>query len=395
MPTALRCALSWPGRRIDRVAPRTLAYVTPEVLIWARESAGYSVEDAAAAVNLSWSELEMVEGGHNLLTLRQAERLAKLYGRPFATFFLAAPPAEEPQETQFRRLPGAPAPPWPAEMRLLARRIRERQDAAIELYAALDEAPPWIANARSFVADDRTALPPLAREVLGIGRDEQASWSDKYAPLRAWTDAIEAQGVLVMQDGSMAVDEMRGFASIDSGAPVVVANTKDDPRARAFTVIHEFGHLVLVVNGIPLDRHTERWCNEFAGEVLMPPDWLAQAFRESAAPSLLGRIEQVARTFSVTPLAAAVRVRASGLVAESDGDDVINEIRSRAWEPPPARRGGDYYLNQIAGLGPRFIQLVFSALDGQAVTYPVASTLLAGVRVNHFERLRDELAHRI
>lgn len=376
------------------MAPRTLAYVTPEVLLWARESAGYSVEDAAAAVKLSWSELEMVEGGHDLLTLRQAERLAKLYGRPLATLFLAAPPAEEPQETQFRRLPGAPAPPWPAEMRLLARRIRERQDAAIELYEALDDAPPWIANARSFVARDRTSLPRLAREVLGVGRDEQTSWSEEYAPLRAWTDAVEAQGILVMQDGSMPVKDMRGFASIDSAVPVLVANTKDDPRARAFTVIHEFGHLVLVANGVPPDRDTERWCNEFAGEVLMPSEWLAEAFRESAAPSLLGRLEQVARSFSVTTLAAAVRVRAGGLVTESDGDDVIDEIRARPWEPVSPHRGGDYYLNQIAGLGPRFIQLVFSALDGQAVTYPVASSLLAGVKVNHFERLRDELAHR-
>lgn len=376
------------------MAPRTLAYVTPEVLLWARESAGYSLEEAAGAIKLSWSELEMVESGHNLLTLRQAEKLAKLYGRPVATLFLPEPPAEEPQDTQFRRLPGAPAPPWPAPMRLLARRIRERQDAAIELYEALDEAPPWTANAQGLVARDRASLPRLAREVLGVGRDEQTSWSEKYAPLRAWTDAVEAQGILVMQDGSMPVQEMRGFASIDSAVPVVVANTKDDPRARAFTVIHEFGHLVLVANGIPPDRHTERWCNEFAGEVLMPSGWLAEAFHESAAPSLLGKLEQVARTFSVTPLAAAVRVRASGLVAERDGDDVIDEIRSRSWESVPARSGGDYYLNQIASLGPRFIQLVFSALDGQAVTYPVASTLLAGVKVNHFERLRDQLAHR-
>jgi Zn-dependent peptidase ImmA (M78 family)/transcriptional regulator with XRE-family HTH domain len=372
------------------VAPRTLAYVTPEVLRWARESAGYSVEAAAASAGLTWSDLEVVESGHNLLTLRQAEKLARLYGRPLATFFLAAPPVEEPPETQLRRLPGAPVPPWPAEMRLLARRIRERQDAAIELY----EAPLWLANAAKFVARNRTSLPGLAREVLGVGRDEQASWSERYAPLRAWTDAVEAQGILVMQDGSMPVDTLRGFASIDSTVPVVVANTKDDPRARAFTVVHEFAHLVLVANGVPPDQHAERWCNEFAGEVLMPATWLTEAFHESVAPSLLLRVEQVARTFSVTPLAAAVRIRANGLVGELEGDAVINEIRVRVWEGEQTRSGGNYYLNQIASLGPRFIQLVFSALDGQAVTYSVASTLLAGVKVNHFEQLRDQLAHR-
>ena len=211
------------------MAPRTLAYVTPDVLLWARESAGYSVEDAANAINLSWSELEMVESGHDLLTLRQAEKLAKLYGRPLATLYLSDPPVEEPQDTQFRRLPGAPAPPWPAAMRLLARRIRERQDAAIELYDALDEAPPWTTRVGDFVALDRASLPHVARDRLGIGREEQAAWSEKYAPLRAWTDAVEAQGVLVMQDGTMSVDDMRGFASIDAAVPVVVAKHEGRP----------------------------------------------------------------------------------------------------------------------------------------------------------------------
>ena len=134
-----------------------------------------------------------------------------------------------------------------------------------------------------------------------------------------------------------------------------------------FTVIHEFGHLVLVANGVPPDRHTERWCNEFAGEVLMPSDWLAEAFDESASPTLLERVEQVASTFSVTPLAAAVRLRATGSVPEREGDGVINEIRSRGAEMVRTPGGGDYYLSQIAGLGPRFLQLVFSALDGRDI----------------------------
>ncbi len=252
----------------------------------------------------------------------------------------------------------------------------------------------WIARAKEFIARDRKSLPRVAREVLGVGQEEQANWSEQYAPLRAWTDAVEGQGILVMQDGSMPVEDMRGFASIDSAVPVVVANTKDDPRARAFTVIHEFGHLVLAANGVSAERHTERWCNKFAGEVLMPSDWLAEAFHESAASSLLGRVEQVARVFSVTTLAAAVRLRATGSVPQQEGDDLINEIRLRGREAVRAPGGGDYYLNQIAGLGPRFIRLVFSALDSQAVTYPVASALLAGVKVNHFERLRDQLGRR-
>ena len=112
----------------------------------------------------------------------------------------------------------------------------------------------------------------------------------------------------------MSVDDLRGFASIDAAVPVVVANTKDDARARAFTIVHEFGHLVLVANGVAPELHTERWCNEFAGEVLMPSDWLSEAFRDAEGPSYMGKVEQVARVFGVTPLAAAVRLRATGRI---------------------------------------------------------------------------------
>jgi len=94
------------------------------------------------------------------------------------------------------------------------------------------------------------ALPKLVRVALGVDREAQQSWSqDPYAPLRGWRDAVEALGVLVMQQGPVAVDEMRGFASIEpESLPAILLNSKDDPRARAFTLLHELGHLALTRN---------------------------------------------------------------------------------------------------------------------------------------------------
>jgi Zn-dependent peptidase ImmA (M78 family)/transcriptional regulator with XRE-family HTH domain len=378
----------------QRVAPSTLAYATPTVLRWARESSGYSLEEAAQKIGVRWSKLMKVEEGADLLTLRQAERAADVYERPLAALFMAEPPTEEPQEAQFRRLRDAPALPWPAAMQLLARRIRDRQEAAVELYEALGQPPPWLEAVKTFEAADLASLPQVARTVLGVSRDEQRGWADDYAPLRGWTDAVEALGVLVMQDGSMGVDEMRGFASVHPAVPAIVANTQDEPRARAFTVVHEFGHLVLAARGVPAGPDTERWCNQFAGAVIMPPDWFAEAFRASAGRPLLARVDALSRTFGVTPLAAAVNVAQAGLASHADTNATIDQIRQRAAAGERRRGGGNYYLNQIASFGPGFIRLVFSALDSQAVTYPTASALLGRVKVNHFERLRDELSHR-
>jgi hypothetical protein len=150
------------------VPGQTYAYVTPSVLRWAREAAGLDLVDAAHKLDIPWFRLEMAEEGEDLLTLRQAERAAEVYDRPLALLSLPEPPQDEPPEAQFRRLPGAPKPPWPAEMRSLARHVRDRQDAAADLYDGLDEEPPWIAVAKRFREVDAGYLHNVARALLGV-----------------------------------------------------------------------------------------------------------------------------------------------------------------------------------------------------------------------------------
>jgi Zn-dependent peptidase ImmA (M78 family) len=371
----------------------TLAHVTPEVLRWARESVGYDVEDAAARIGVNPEKLEGAESGDLMLTLRQAERAATVYDRPLAALFMPEPPSEEPQEAQFRRLPGAPEPPWPPEMQLLARRVRDRQEAAVELYEALDEPPPWTEVTENLTVVGRT-IPEYVRHLLEVGFQEQTEWRDPsgYKPLRAWVDAVESWGILVMQDGSMPVEMMRGFAAPHPQVPVIVVNTQDDARARAFTIIHELGHLYLAALGQPVGPETEPWCDDFAGEVLMPRGWMENVLTDLRGREPLDTIDALALRFGVTPYAAAVRVSKAGLWDQPVIDEVIQAIRDR-----PARDrggGGDYYWTQIGRLGPSFIRLVFTALDGQAVTYPAAASLLGGVKVSNFDKLRDYLGRR-
>lgn len=372
----------------------TTAHVTPELLRWARESIGYSREEAAEKIRVKPEKLEAAEAGDALLTLRQAERAADVYDRPFAALFLPSPPAEEPQETQFRRLPGAPPPPWPPAMQSLARRIRQRQEAAAELYDLLEETPPWAAAQQELEGVDRGALARSIRLTLGIDFAEQSSWRDPagFTPLRAWVGAVEGLGILVMQDGTLPLESMRGFASTHPTVPAIVVNTKDDPRARAFTVIHELGHLALAANGVPVGPETEGWCDRFAGEILMPTDRLAEVFKRAGSRDPLAQIDETALTFGVTPLAAAVRVAVAGLLSREQSDLVIERIRARVG----VRRGGggNYYRTKITRLGPAFIRLVFDAVDGQALTLSNAAGLLE-VKVNHFEKLRDTVATRV
>jgi Zn-dependent peptidase ImmA (M78 family) len=377
---------------MPRVSSSTLAHLPPRTLRWARESTGYSARQAADKLGVHRWEIEGAEQGEHLLTLRQAETLARMYGRPLALLFLPEPPYEEPQEAQFRRLPGAPEPPWPPEMHKLSRQIRERQAAAEELHELLEETPAWVDAADELAGVGREVLPANVRSLLGVSVDKQRSWLDPYGytGLRAWVDAVEGVGVLVMQDGSMPVETLRGFAAVHETVPVIVTNTKDDARARVFTLIHEFGHLALAAIGVETGPETEAWCEEFAGQLLLPTDEL-RAVLDRAHGSPLARVDRVALEFGVTPFAAAVRLKRTRLLKRDEADEAIELIKAR---PHRQRsKGGDYYRNKVTWLGPSFVRLVLEAVDAQAVTLSNAAGLL-GAKVNQFQRLRETVDQR-
>ena len=72
---------------------RTTAYVTPEMLQWAREQAACSLEDASKIVKQALQVVESWEspGSDARPTVRQAQKLANAYGIPFALLYLGQP----------------------------------------------------------------------------------------------------------------------------------------------------------------------------------------------------------------------------------------------------------------------------------------------------------------
>jgi transcriptional regulator with XRE-family HTH domain len=82
------------------------AYITPNVLKWARESARMTEETAAAKASVTVDRLKEWEAGESQPTIRQAQTLAKAYKRPFALFFLPEIPRDFQPLQDFRK-PGS------------------------------------------------------------------------------------------------------------------------------------------------------------------------------------------------------------------------------------------------------------------------------------------------
>jgi len=79
---------------------RTAAQVIPEILRWARETAGLSPEDAVKKLGIkdargvaAIDRLAALENGEVPPTRAMLSRMARKYRRPLLTFYLAQPPS--------------------------------------------------------------------------------------------------------------------------------------------------------------------------------------------------------------------------------------------------------------------------------------------------------------
>ncbi|MCX7871615.1 MAG: helix-turn-helix domain-containing protein, partial [bacterium] len=62
--------------------------INPDIIKWARESGGWSIEEISKKLKITKENFEKIEAGEKHPTFKQLETLAKYFKRPIAVFFL-------------------------------------------------------------------------------------------------------------------------------------------------------------------------------------------------------------------------------------------------------------------------------------------------------------------
>jgi Zn-dependent peptidase ImmA (M78 family)/transcriptional regulator with XRE-family HTH domain len=260
------------------------ALVKPELLIWARESARLSVEQAARKAQVKPPRLAAWERGESQPTIGQLRKLGRVYKRPLAVFYLSKAPKAFQAMQDFRRLAEEMAGAQSPELAYELRRARYRREIALDLHEELFGVAPAF-GAMASLDEDPEAVGLRMRELLRVHRDEPAGWGSSHEALNRWRTALEGIGVLVFQASDVEVAEMRGFSISETPLPAVVVNLKDAPLARVFSMLHEATHLMLREGGLcdlaeeqasAAHRRMEVFCNRVAGATLIPKDWLLE-----------------------------------------------------------------------------------------------------------------------
>ncbi len=121
--------------------------VNPEILVWARETAGLTIQDAVAKVGIrdarglaAVDRLTALERGEEQPTRSTLVKMAHHYRRPLLAFYLNAPPRRGDRGPDFRTLPGARSSETDALVDALVRNIQSRQNMVRAALEAEDEA---------------------------------------------------------------------------------------------------------------------------------------------------------------------------------------------------------------------------------------------------------------
>ena len=389
--------------------------VNPEIMVWARETAGLSQKEAARKLGFKDSsrstaaeKLASIERGKKEPTRPQLVKMAGQYRRPLLTFYLSKPPRKSDRGVDFRTLPEGAHSPEEALLDALIREIRARQSMLRVIMEDEDEAAslPFVGSRR--MEDGRAAILESLQGLLGLDAAAYRAQPNESAAFALLRKSAEEAGIFVLLKGNLGnyVTELdttvfRGFAIADEVAPFIVINDQDAKSAWSFTLLHETVHLLLGhtgISGASADNEIERFCNDIAGEFLLPARDLKRLSlnRRVQIGSITERISALASEFKVSRAMIAYKAYRSDLIAWETYNQLKvsyreDWLRNREKNREHTRQNEtvlNYYRVRRHRLGSRIIGMVQRMMASDALSTSKAAQIL-GVKPRQVQPLLE------
>jgi len=359
--------------------------INPSVLLWARQEAGYNIDEVAEKLSVNSDRYKVWEKEGKDIPFGKLQNLATYYKRQIAVFFLPEVPAKIKKPKDYRNLSPADSS-LSKEILLTLRRSAHLQRIANELEGEnyWNKKISWLKDIESVNNEADTIN--LLRKLLDIDIDQQLKWKSDSEAYRHWRTSVEDKlGILVFQF-SMPMEELQGFCMADSLPYIIVTNSNHSYTGRIFTIFHELAHILRHQSGMCLverveQNQKEEWaCNTFAGSFLAPLNTIIPA-------DDLKEIGTYSRKLKVSREVYLRRLKEEGLLPDVKFYALLDEIKA-TYKKKEKSKG--FVLPEVksrASRGETFYNIVFEALGTNRINYTDAAHAL-GLRVN---RLINEI----
>jgi Zn-dependent peptidase ImmA (M78 family) len=367
----------------------------PQVLQWARERAGLSVEELALKFSKKdaarWEEKITTWEQEGELTYKQAEDLAQKTQTSFGYLFLDKPPLEKLPIPDFRTVGSAAmegeVSPNLLEVIYQSQRKQDwyrdhQQEQGEEPLEFIGSTP--VKNTLSAVREAAKAI----RDLLGY-YPGQSNKNELNAVLREFSDAAEAIGILVVRAGKVGNNtsrllnpsEFRGFALVDPWAPLVFVNTADAKAAQIFTLAHELAHLWAGESALSNlsrtyapEQQLEQFCNAVAAEYLIPLQELTRLVGSATINESL--VSKLRLRFKVSDLVVIRRLHDAKKITQAKFKKLYEGKLEEYALMGGKSGGGNFHNTQPSQIGRRFgSAIITSTLEGNTL-YRDALSLL-------------------
>ncbi len=388
--------------------------VNPEIIRWARETAGLTLEEATKKLSIreargasAIDRLVALESGEDEPTRSVIAKMAKQYRRPLLTFYMTAPPRKGDRGQDFRTLPADYSDADEALLDALIRDVKARQSMVRAMLEDEEdmEPLPFVGSLR--MSQGISTVLSSIQETLQIDRAEfrgEASPAEAFTLLR---NRVEAAGIFVLLIGNLgsyhtAIDlaTFRGYALADDIAPFVIINDQDARPAWSFTLLHELVHIWLGQTGVSdlrAEISIEKFCNDVASEFLLSSSEIEQLNVDDATDleSSQRLIGEFAMNRNLSASMVAYKLFRMGNI-DFENWKLLSEIFRKMWIARRNERrirareqesgGPTYYPVRRHRIGKALIELVGAMMRAGAITTSKAGKVL-GVKAKNVQTL--------
>ena len=382
----------------------------PTVLKWARERLALEKRVVAKKVRVKADRLDEWETGTRAPTVRQGRELAKIYHRPFLEFFYSSIPELPEIELipDLRHGEDESGTKPEVELILTQQWAREIRTNALDLLEEIGDTELAQTSLPHFTLnDDVVTSAKKARDSLLLPIDVQIGFPE--TPIVALSDIlrdfIECVDILILKDDCLHKLNVRGLCIYSQQMPIIVIGN-ELPSTQAFTIVHEFAHVLLqqsAVSGFAESRsnsseyaqQVEEWCDQFTASFLMPEIELQKYARnpdDFSDEHGLSQVIELSQIFKVSEYAMFNRLMELNYIEDSVYWDTLRPIMLQEEQILDSVPRQSLYNNSyIDKLGRFYTGTVLDAWNTGYITTTNAADYLGVTNLQHLFDIQSDL----
>lgn len=351
------------------------AHINGKVLKWAREQINVSISDVVSKLKskritddllISWEE------GKSFPSVSILKKLAELYKFKFTIFYLPEVPKKIKPIRNFRRLSFSN----PGNLVFLIRDLQSKQGWLSEYF--IKKSLPI----NRFVGINHidSSIDSVIKSLNNIGLKPSNYWAKKpdYM-LKDFINIIEKNNIFIsMTSGinnvnTIDVCDARGFAISDKYTPFIFINSKDDIKARIFTLVHELLHVIFNkqdILDIPNDRE-EIICNRITAEFLLPKQIFEDTWKLYKQTDDINEVlNKLSKFFNSSLIFTLIRARELDLLSNNDFKRIRSDLeRSKKITKTKETSFGNYFSSQAKRNSKQFSRYVLKAFEDKDIRF--------------------------